>query len=142
MTLDSAAPVLSNLVFSNSNASYCDLCKGSGTTGLTLTGTDGGSPAAVTVLSGTHSVEAPIVLDSNLVVSSSGSLTLSGSLSDGGLGKSLTLDGGGELILSGTGQLQRRHLCQRRHDVPHQHQRHAPRVELDRGRRLRSHFRP
>ena len=49
VTLDSAAPVLSNLVFSNSNASYLIL-QGSGTTGLTLTGTDGSSPAAVTVI--------------------------------------------------------------------------------------------
>ena len=39
---------------------------------------------------------------SNLVVSSSGSLTLGGNVSDGGLAKSLTLDGGGTLILSGT----------------------------------------
>ncbi len=43
------------------------------------------------------------MLDSNLIVSSSGSLTLSGSISDGGLAKGLTLDGGGELILAGTG---------------------------------------
>ena len=93
--------MLSNLVFSNSNASY-SILQGTGTTGLTLTGTGGSSPAAVTVISGTHSVEAPILLDSNLVVSSSGSLTLGGSVSDGGLDKSLTLDGGGTLILAGT----------------------------------------
>ena len=55
------------------------------------------------MISGTHWVETPILLDSNLIVSDSGSLTLSGNLSDGGLAKSLTLDGGGELILSGTG---------------------------------------
>ena len=101
MTLDSAAPVLSNIVFSNSNASYFIL-QGSGTTALTLTGTDGSSPAAVTVLGGTHWVEAPIVLGSNLTVSSSGMLTLNGGVSDGGLAKSLTLDGGGTLLLAGT----------------------------------------
>jgi autotransporter-associated beta strand protein len=100
VALDGAAPVLSNLVFSNSNASYWIL-QGTGTTGLTLTGTGGSSPAALTVTSGKHRVAAPILLDSNLVVSDSGSLTVSGNLSDGGLGKSLTLDGGGELILSG-----------------------------------------
>ena len=97
VTLDSAAPVLSNIVFSNSNASYFIL-QGSGTTALTLTGTDGSSPAAVTVLGGTHWVEAPIVLGSNLTVSSSGILTLNGGVSDGGLAKSLTLDGGGTLL--------------------------------------------
>jgi autotransporter-associated beta strand protein len=101
VALDGAAPVLSNLVFSNSNAGYCIL-QGTGTTGLTLTGTDGSSPAAVTVISGTHRVGAPILLGSNLVVSDSGNLTASGNLSDGGLAKSLTLDGGGELILSGS----------------------------------------
>ena len=102
VTLDAASPVLSNLVFSNSNASYL-IQPGTGNSALTLTGTDGSSPAAVTVISGTHSVAAPIVSGSDLVVSSSGSLTLSGSVSDGGLAKSLTLDGGGTLVLSGTG---------------------------------------
>jgi len=100
VALDGAAPVLSNLIFSNSNASYWIL-QGTGTTGLTLTGTNGGSPAAMTVISGKHWVDAPIVLGSNLVVSSSGSLTVSGNISDSGLAKSLTLDGDGELVLSG-----------------------------------------
>ena len=101
VALDSAAPLLSNIVFSNSNASYLIL-QGSGTTGLTLTGTGGGSPAVVTVIEWNSRVEAPILLDSNLVVSSSGSLTLDGGVSDGGLAKALTLDGGGTLILSGS----------------------------------------
>ena len=77
VALDSAAPVLSNLIFSNSSASYL-LVQGTGTTGLTLTGTGGGSPAAVTVLSGKQSIDTPIFLDSNLVINSSGSLTLGG----------------------------------------------------------------
>ena len=102
VTLDSAAPLLSNLIFSNSNASYVIL-QGTGTTALTLTGTGGSSPAAMTVSLGTHWMETPIVLDSNLVVSSSGRLTLGGDISDGGLARSLTLNGGGELILAGTG---------------------------------------
>ena len=101
VALDGVAPVLSNLIFSNSNASYTIL-QGTGTTGLTLTGTGGSSPAAVTVISGTHTVAVPILLASNLDVSSSGRLTLSGNLSDGGLAKSLTLDGGGTLVLSGS----------------------------------------
>jgi autotransporter-associated beta strand protein len=100
VALNGVAPVLSDLVFSNSNASYWIL-QGTGSTGLTLAGT-GSNPAAITVISGTHWVQAPILLDSNLVVSSSGSLTLGGNLSDGGLAKSLTLNGGGELILSGS----------------------------------------
>ena len=102
VSLDGAAPVLSNLIFSNSNASYTIL-QGTGATGLTLTGTGGSSPAAMTVISGTDEVDTPIVLDSSLIVNSSGRLTLGGSLSDGGMGYSLTLDGGGELTLDGTG---------------------------------------
>jgi autotransporter-associated beta strand protein len=102
IALDGAVPLLSNLIFSNSNASYT-ISQGTGTTGLTLTGTSGNSPAAVTVVSGIHWVQTPILLESDLVVSTSGSLQLSGSLSDGGLSRSLTLDGGGELILDGTG---------------------------------------
>ncbi len=101
VALDSVAPLLSDLIFSNSNASYTIL-QGTGTTELTLTGTTAGSPAAVTVVSGTHTVAVPILLASNLDVSTSGSLSLNGNLNDGGLGKSLNLDGGGTLILSGS----------------------------------------
>ncbi len=101
VVLNGVAPVLSNLIFSNSNASYTIL-QGTGTTGLTLTGTGGSSPAAVTVISGSHTVAVPILLASNLAVSSSGSLTLSGNLSDGGFDKSLTVDGTGTLILAGS----------------------------------------
>jgi autotransporter-associated beta strand protein len=101
VVLDGVAPVLSNVIFNNPNASYWVL-QGAGTTGLTLTGTDGSAPAAVTVISGTHWVDTPIFLDSNLIVSSSGSLMMSGGVSDRGLAETLTLDGGGELILAGT----------------------------------------
>ena len=66
-----------------------------------MTSSDGISPAAITVMNGTHSVDASILLKSNLLVSSSGNLTVSENISDGGLHKSLTLDGGGELILGG-----------------------------------------
>jgi autotransporter-associated beta strand protein len=99
VALNSASPVLSNLIFSSSDTSY--LIYQTGTKGLTLTSSDGISPAAVTVTSGTHTVNASILLKSNLVVSDSGNLTFSENISDGGLVKSLTLDGGGELILSG-----------------------------------------
>ena len=101
VSLNSAAPLLSSLVFNDSTAGY-SIVQGSGTTGLTLASSDSGSPAVVTVLSGTHSVLAPILLNSNLEVSSSGSLTLGGNIDDGGLGQGLTLAGSGTLILSGT----------------------------------------
>ena len=101
VTLDGAAPLLSGLIFGNSSVRYV-LLQGSGTSGLTLTGTGGGSPVAVTVLSGTHSVEVPILLDCNLYVSSGGNLTLQGDIGDGGLGYSLTFSGPGTLVLGGT----------------------------------------
>jgi autotransporter-associated beta strand protein len=100
VALNSAAPVLSNLIFDNPNTSYWILQTGS--TGLKLTGSDGSSPAAVTVVSGTHLVDASVLLASNLAVSSSGSLTVSGNISDGGMPKSLTLEGPDELVLSGS----------------------------------------
>jgi autotransporter-associated beta strand protein len=100
VNLNSAAPLLSGLVFSSTSASFAIL-QGSGTTGLTLAGT-GSSPAAVTVLSGTHSLDVPILLTSNLDVTSDGILTLAGNIGDGGLVKGLTLDGSGVLVLSGT----------------------------------------
>ena len=99
VALNSAAPVLSNLVFRSSNASYWIF--ETGTTGLTLTSSNGITPAAVTVISGTHSVDASILLQSNVVVSSSGCLTFSQTISESGGSQSLTLAGAGELIRSG-----------------------------------------
>jgi len=70
---------------------------------LTLSNT-GGNPAVVTVFSGSQTISAPIVLAGNLTINDSGSLTLSGSMSESGSpGKRLTLAGGGQLILAGTG---------------------------------------
>ena len=62
-------------------------------------------PSQVNVLSGTHSISAPITLNDDLQVSeaSGTSLTLSGSVSDNGKGYGIELNGGGQLILSGTG---------------------------------------
>jgi autotransporter-associated beta strand protein len=102
VALDGVAPVLSSMTFDNANASYLVL-QGAGTTALTLTGTGDDSPTSITVMSGSHWIQAPIVLDNDLVVSSSGSIQLNKVLSNGGLSKSLTLVGGGELMLSGTG---------------------------------------
>jgi len=47
---------------SNSNASYT-ISQRSGTTGLALTGADSSSPAALTLISGNHWIDAPILLD-------------------------------------------------------------------------------
>ena len=100
VALNTSTPVLSNLIFNSSDTEYWILQ--TGTSGLTLTSPDGISPAAISVINGTHLVDASILLESNLLVSDSGKLTISGNISDGGLIKTLTLDGGGELILSGS----------------------------------------
>ena len=89
------------LVFSGSEGYL--LSAGSNNGNLTLSG----SAPTVTLLSGTHTISAPVeIAGGNLVVSASnyGNLNISGNLSDDGLGRSLTLagDGTGLLILSGT----------------------------------------
>ena len=98
ITLDTS-PTLSALTFDNSAAGYTIVAGGSNT--LTLS-----SSGSIAVVSGTHSISAPIVLPGSLAVSMTGgaSLQLSGSVSDGGSGLgALVLDGEGTLILSGTG---------------------------------------
>ena len=98
VSLGNAAPSLAGITFNNSTASYT-LAQGSGTTGLTLN--SAGTAALVTVLTGTHSITAPITLSSNTDVSPIAGtlLDLAGNISGSG---ALTLDGPGELILTGT----------------------------------------
>ena len=64
-----------------------------------------GGTAAVAVLSGTHTISAPILLAGNVSVNATslGALVLSGSVGEATLGSSLSLSGNGQLILSGTG---------------------------------------
>ena len=109
ITLDGASPTLSVLTFNTTAGGSYSLQQGSGGT---LNLNNGPSAAAtVNVLSGTHSICAPIELSSsasfNLVSSTVGTpmLTVSGNISDGGasLPLSLTGDGTGSLILAGTG---------------------------------------
>ena len=100
ITLDSAK-TLGTLEFGNA---------GNPNNGYTLIGTDtltlnnSGSDATITVTNGKHAIEVPIVLENDLVVSGSGALTLSGSISEFGGVHKLTMNGaGGTLVLSGTG---------------------------------------
>ena len=60
--------------------------------------------ASIAVLSGTHAMNAPVVLANGLVVSGSGTLAFgsSSSITDNGGGFSLTISGPGALILSGS----------------------------------------
>ena len=88
------------LVFDVSGTNGYTLSQGTGGGALTL-GTSAG--ASITVVSGTHSISAPVVLAGSLAVSMSdgGSLQL-GNVSQDTTVSALSLSGDGQLILSGT----------------------------------------
>ncbi len=75
---------------------------GDSTSALTLTGT--GASFSLTDSGGNQTIAAPVVLGSNLSVSAAtgSSLTLSAAVSETSAGKTVTLAGGGKLILSGS----------------------------------------
>ena len=92
------------LVFDTSSTNGYTLSQGTGGGALTL-----GTPSAggsITVVSGTHTISAPLVLAGNLAVSMPGgstTLNVSGSIGEASPGgMTLTLDGPGTLVLSGT----------------------------------------
>ena len=102
--LSGGTETVSSLTFTNSAGVNYTIIDSVGTGSLVLQGL-GTSPASVTVVSGSHSIEAGVALLSNVVVSGSGALTLgtSSSITDYGAHYSLTMDGaGGTLILSGS----------------------------------------
>ena len=96
ITLD-APQTVGGLTLNNGTASYT-------LAGTTLTLDNGGAPAAVTVVAGTHSIAAPIILSSSGAFGPQAGtqLTLSGDIGDGGRNLPLSLTDGGTLILSGT----------------------------------------
>ena len=96
VTLDGADPSLAALAF-NSGSSGFTLAPG---TGGALYLDNGTTSANIAVSAGNQTIDAPVVLNSNVVVvpAAGSRLTVSGSI--GGTGSSLTLDGG-KLILSG-----------------------------------------
>jgi autotransporter-associated beta strand protein len=69
----------------------------SATGGSTLTLDNGASPASVTV-AGTHTISAPLVLNSNLAVSGAGQLLIDGPIA--GTNKSISVAGPGKLTLA------------------------------------------
>jgi len=75
----------------------------SGASTDTLTLNNNGT-TSITVTDGKHAIDVPVVLENDLVVSGSGTLTFSSSITENGGVHSLTMSGtGGTLILSGTG---------------------------------------
>jgi len=100
ITLDTGRS-LSSLGFSTTNgASYA--ISASGTATLTLDNL--GGSATISNSGGNNTIAAPITLESNLSVSASsgGILTIAGAIRESGSGRSLTLSGNGDLILSGS----------------------------------------
>jgi autotransporter-associated beta strand protein len=102
VTLDGPQKV-GGIILSNSNTQTTGYMLSPGTNG-TLTLDNSGAAAFLTVTSGRHAITAPLLLADTLDVSvaASGSLTLSGGISEDNSNLSLTKDGGGVLILSGT----------------------------------------
>jgi autotransporter-associated beta strand protein len=96
-SLDGTDPSLAAITFDNSGASYT-ISQGSG--GV-LHLADGGNSASITVSSGSHTISAPVELDSSLaVLPAAGSrLTISGGITGAG---ALTVDDAGTVVLSGT----------------------------------------
>ena len=89
-------------MFNVSSSNGYTLSQGTGSGALTL-GTSAG--ASITVLSGTHSISAPVMLAGSLAVSTTGGGSLQlGNVSRGDApDRRSSLSGNGQLILSGTG---------------------------------------
>ena len=106
VTLD-AAQTLGTLVFNNT-AGYTINGGSAGNFSLTLDNTGGTGDASIVVLSGTHSIAAPIVLtggNTAISLTGGGNLSIGGSISDINGAEALTLsssDSSGLLSLSGT----------------------------------------
>ncbi len=105
VTLD-GAQTLGTLVFSNSAASYALTAGNSGS--LTLDNTGGSGGSQIIVLAGTHSITAPLTIANGPALISlinSGSLDISGNISETGGSHSLSLsssDASGVLSLDGS----------------------------------------
>ncbi len=102
ITLNSPQTI-GSLLFGNSASKATGyILTGSGTNTLTLN--NSGSASTITVANGSHVIDAPIILDNNLVISGSGTLAFGGdsSITDNGEKYSLSFGGSGTLILSGS----------------------------------------
>jgi autotransporter-associated beta strand protein len=97
-SLDGASPTLAAVIFNSNSAGYTIAVGSGGTLHLN----NGNSPASLVVQNGRHTISAPVALDNSVIVApAAGSqLSISGAIS--GEGSSLTVDGGGTLVLSGS----------------------------------------
>ncbi|MGO9110783.1 MAG: beta strand repeat-containing protein, partial [Thermoguttaceae bacterium] len=99
VTLDGANPSLGGLTFNSADSGFT--IASDAVMGGTLCLNNGTNSANIVVSAGSQTISAPLLLDSNVVVvpTAGSQLTISGPIS--GAGSSLTLEGGGKLILSG-----------------------------------------
>jgi autotransporter-associated beta strand protein len=102
VTLDGPQKV-GGLILANSDTSTTGYTLSPGAGG-TLTLDNSGAAVFLTVISGSHTIAAALALSDNLDtnVAVGSSLTLAGGISESSSGCSLTADGGGLLVLSGT----------------------------------------
>ena len=95
---------LSGLAFSTAGGGSYAISRSSGDTTSVLTLSNGTAVVSIANSGGNHTINVPVVLGSNLTVTATtgSELTVSGPISQGSPGKSVTFSGGGELILSGS----------------------------------------
>ncbi|MGA2258995.1 MAG: PEP-CTERM sorting domain-containing protein, partial [Thermoguttaceae bacterium] len=109
VTLD-APQTVGTLVLGSGNPGVGYTLSGSGSNTLTFSNINNNAPAQILVIDGTHAINAPVILASNLVVTSTSSspwtlrFGTASSITDNGNDLSLTMSASnGTLILSGSG---------------------------------------
>ncbi len=98
VTLDGASPSVAAIAFDNATSSYT-IAQGSGGT---LQLNNGANAATISVMHGSHTISAPVLLNSNLSIAPAAGTTLTISGAIGGTSESLTVNNSGTVILSGT----------------------------------------
>jgi autotransporter-associated beta strand protein len=103
ITLDGSR-CLTSLGFSTTGGGSYIIARSGGDTTSTLTLTNTSGAVSIANSGGNQTIAAPVVLGSNLSISATtgSSLTVSGPIGETSPGTSVTLSGGGELILSGS----------------------------------------
>ena len=98
VTLNAVSPSLNNVTFNNSSKSYTLAASGGGTLVLN----NGSSEATLTNTAGSHTLNTPITLASNVAVTvTAGTLTVGGNIGESA-SHTLTKSGAGTLALTGT----------------------------------------
>ena len=102
VTLD-APQTIGQLTLANTASNLAGYTLSAGSAG-TLTFNNGGNSAQLTVTSGSHAISAPVTLAGNLTatLAAGAALEISGNINETGGSQSLTMNGQGTLLLSGS----------------------------------------